>query len=131
MTQETESQAVQRLKQNILSEGRFDQIGLWELVSDLRHHQGIQDLDEIKVICLRTIRELLEEGLCEAGDFLGKKGPKIFESWSLPVAEALDWIQTEWSQLKKDPSLGDVVFLRLTPKGREHGKEFSLIWSRP
>ncbi|MBP0030535.1 hypothetical protein [Roseofilum sp. Guam] len=102
----------------LILEASQDDVGIWEIIYKLSFAFPQSNEDERKVMTLEIVREYLENGLMELGDFEcnNEKGYE-FKLWNLDIDSAIDRIDTEWSQLGTEPSVGDIAFLITTEKG--------------
>jgi hypothetical protein len=93
-----------RLIDEILSECEEDFVGLWTLVRLVRDC-GERDT---KQYVLSLIRFLLDTDAVKAGwpDSQGQ----TFVDWQLSPAATVERIDREWSQLGRDPTIGEIVW---------------------
>jgi hypothetical protein len=108
----------------ILGECADDDIGLWVII---RHASGdflYPDVvaEPVRRKALAVIKDLLEEGLIEAGTF----HKMIYNPINLSVDETIRFIEEEWDALRRSPSLGDVCWFRATPKGEQLAHDLGL-----
>ncbi len=97
-----------------LLSGADDWTGLWELGADARDMVGADaDTADILAVVLRAMKHLLERNLALVGD-LRSHG---FEPWDLSHAEILDRVEQAWLAASRDPNIGEICWLTLTPLG--------------
>ncbi len=94
-----------RIRQDLLAEGREDYVGLWEVVWRLKRSKPMPESDEIRELALEIFRPLLREGLMEPGVLQPNGG---FLAWTCTPDEALARIDAEWRALGQDPYIGQV-----------------------
>lgn len=103
----------------VLLEGLDDYLGLWEFVASVRDN-GTVSPRTVREEVLTLVRKLLEEGLVEAG-FPTREGGFAPEDAEAP--ELLERISGEWDELNREPDIGDIVWFKLTDKGRRHARK--------
>src|SRR5215213_8848177 len=98
---------------SLIDECRDDHVGLWEVVSAVRHDLGCDDPAEARGLTLRLVRQLLQE----RGMRVGHPAPdgRHFVPWGVPASEAMDRIEREWSALGRDPNIGEVAWFTTEP----------------
>ena len=104
------------IKRRLLLDALDDWLGLWDVLG------YFEDLPESarRRSTLSAVDEMLRSGWFEAG-FPTQDGK--FEAWRLSVDESVQRIADEWSALGKDPGLGDIVWLNLTPVGEMNARK--------
>lgn len=116
------------ITKELLSRGLDDDLQLFEVISVVGRHTGIDRHDEPAIIdpTLAVIRELLDAGYAEAGSAVAEKdGCYTIRSWGLPPSDAVARIREGWLRLDESPSLGDVVWLALTEQGEAQARRVS------
>lgn len=88
-----------------------DYVGLWEVVRRTRAVAPEFDDDRVRETVLEVLGSAVRNGEAEAGTFHG--GPeKTFTAWQDPPAAIIERVALEWTQLGRDPNIGEVVWLR-------------------
>ncbi len=108
-----------QIRREILLEGLHDDHGLWWL---LRYFDDLPNPDARRAETLGLVRELLENGWFEPG-FPTRDG-RGFNAWNVSAEAALARISKEWDELDREPTLGDIVWLRLTSRGEEEARKY-------
>ncbi len=119
-----------RLKGDVLQEGKEDHVGLWSIIWRIRYalndgeypsREGDRaDPLEVRRFTLRLVQDLLESGLVQAG-FPTPDGSG-FEPWSLGPSAVIDRINSEWNALGREPNIGEVVWFSTTQKGEKEAE---------
>jgi hypothetical protein len=105
---------IQPTKKNFLLFCDDDWAGLWVLISDVRQDFPKLSQDQVRETTLAILRDLLEEGLIQAGQPVGRGK---FDPWKSVTDETIQRIRDEWIKLGRDPIIGDVTWLEITQKG--------------
>jgi len=105
------SYSPESISNGFLAECREDYVGLWKLLWRIGKETGEKDSNSTRLIALALLKELLKEGLVEAGmpDANGE-----FEKWRGSSEEIIRRIEAEWDRLGKEPVIGDVVWFTTT-----------------
>ncbi len=90
----------------VLAETREDDVGLWEVARANRAKHGVLDSIEVRLQGAAVCDALLKQGLT-FGQF---DGEGVFHPW--PSEGACDRIVAEWSDLGRDPDIGEVGWFR-------------------
>lgn len=93
-----------------------DEIGLYEICSDLKYDLHISDESEIKRITLDVVREMLRRGArvdFDCGVPTGRQNPETTPD------EIVTRIEREWAALKGLPDIGDICIFVWTPAAME------------
>jgi hypothetical protein len=106
----------EELLRELLVFATVDWVELWLFASLVQESLEIDDPEAVKARSLDLIKELLETGLMEAGTIDWDEGH--FESWGLTPEESFIRIEQEWSELGRSPSMADICWFDLTPKGQ-------------
>ena len=80
---------------------------------------GARTPNTIQELSLELIRELIVREMVIVGD-VDERG---FQPWNLDISETLELIEKRWKSLSREPTLGDVCWLNLTPKGELRAAE--------
>ena len=114
------------LKKDILCECAHDDVGLWSILRTISANLYFAEkLPEwVQPKALQIIRDLVDEGLIEAGN---PNGP-TFRAISPITDETLAFIVREWDALGRTPNLGDVCWFRATLKGKQLSDDLGLEW---
>lgn len=115
---------LQACLEDLLIRGLDDWIQAAEVASVSRTTGGAESDEARRELSLRIIRKLLEDGLVEAGMVGEKEG---FIPWGIPVDDAMQRIESEWSATSMGPGLGEVCWLNLTEQGQSQART---LWSR-
>src|SRR5713101_5599579 len=105
------------IKVNILAEGAEDFVGFWEILKQVEELLDISDSTAARKETLRLVREWLGDDLIVPG-FPIDNGPE-FAAWTLPLDDALRWMEEAWDALDGEPFTGDICWFVTTPRGRE------------
>jgi len=104
--------------EDFILEASDGDVGLWEIISELRSTFPKANKKEIKIMTLEVVREYLKSGFMEIGMFEENNEKKLeFKIWDLDIDSAIHRIDSEWSQLGSEPSIGDIAYLITTDKG--------------
>jgi len=106
--------ALADIRQELLTEGRGDYVGLWEIAWILRRSQPSYTADEIREAALEVLGFLLCGGLMEPGILQENGG---FLAWKCTPEKALARIDKEWRALGQDPNIGQVCWFSNTSAG--------------
>ncbi|MDP2372301.1 hypothetical protein [Reyranella sp.] len=93
-----------------------DEIGLYEICSDLKYDLHISDENKIKRITLDVVREMLHRGArvgFDCGVPTGRHNPEKTPD------EIVGRIDREWAELKALPTIGDICTFVWTPAAME------------
>ncbi len=101
-----------RLKQDILRECMDDDVGLWTILWQLREEHEVADSAERRRLTLDLVRDLLTSEAVQAG-FPSSDGSR-FEPWRGSVDEIMGRIETEWDELGREPTIGDIMWFKTT-----------------
>ena len=108
---------------NFIIEGTEDYVGLWQLIHQLYLKFPQADLQEIKSMTLEAIREILETGFMEIGMFEYVDDKKLeYQVWNLDIDIIINRIETEWTELGREPIIGDIAWLVTTEQGNKEGE---------
>ena len=105
------------IKLDLLSEGRDDFLGLWEILWVVTETLGVDDDIAAKKQTLGIVWELLVEGHLQVGDVA--PGGASLTAWEVPVDEAIDRIAVAWNFLRREPRTGEIAWFETTRKGEE------------
>ena len=109
----------QTMKAEILATCDDEPIYLAFIIGIINDYIDLKNNEQLKV--LEIIEELSNEKLIVAG--LPKGEHWVFITWKKTVKETIQTIKKEWDQLGREPSLWDIVWFDITPKGKEVLKE--------
>jgi hypothetical protein len=106
--------SISQVKRSVLLESCEDYVGLGAIAWQFREIHKEQNPQEVYRKTMQVIKELLSEGLIQAGMF-----PVIgdFEIWNLQTTEILNRIKHEWEALAREPHVGEIVWFIATEKG--------------
>lgn len=94
------------LLERILTECEDDYVGLWSILRQVRE----AGYSNPELVTLALLRYLLATGIVEAGIPNAQAG---FHAWTLKPDDAIARIASEWSQLGRDPDIGDIVWFTI------------------
>ncbi len=97
-----------------------DEIGLYEICSDLKYDLHVSDEDEIKRITLDVVREMLRRGALV--DFDCGVPTERLNPEKTPD-QIVARIEREWAELKGLPTIGDICMFVWTPEAMEAFKK--------
>src|SRR5579862_5530255 len=89
--------------QDALVECRDDYVGLWSLLRRVKASE--QDQSKWFAQTLELVSRLLREGDVIAGTFHGYK----FNPWQMSIDQTLEKVATDWRNLGRDPTIGDIA----------------------
>lgn len=110
---------------DFILESTEDEIGLWEVVSEVRHTTQESDEQIIRMKVIENIRDILLSGFMSIGIFecVDNSSKELeFRVWKTSIEESLNRIEREWDDLGKAPSIGDIAWLVITSKGELEAK---------
>lgn len=106
------------LLEDLLARGVDDWVYAAE-VHDIARRSSLVEPDLVRMLAIGLIAEALSRGLMAAGDFDGSS----HRPWECSVGEAIARIQDEWLGWGTEaPTPGAIVWLDVTPAGREIGE---------
>lgn len=110
------------LKDRLLLDMHDDETGLWWAIGIAEELFAPKSEKEVQPILLKVIHELLNEGLIMAGipKLVDDERKLIFEDWGMEPKATIEKIETEWQNLKRNVSLGDIVWFTTTEKGDDY-----------
>ena len=94
--------------ESLAEECQEDHVGLWRIVNAVRLDLGSMDPSQTRALTMRLVRSLLHE----PGMQVGHPTPdgRHFVSWGLSPEQAVSRIEQEWSELGRDPNIGEVAW---------------------
>lgn len=98
-----------------------DYEGIWRLARMVKDALGTDDPDTVREVTLKLVGDWLSAGLIRAGIPHGYDSG--FDVWSEHGEEAAERISAEWRELGRLPSLGDIAWFSITPKGERFVRE--------
>lgn len=105
------AETLERVRNALVEEAQTDVVGLWAVVWEVRQDSPDAEVNELMNAVLGVVQEVLEEGRIVAGDFAAPvDGKANFAEWACPPEEAVDRVRLAWTQLGRDPNLGEVVW---------------------
>lgn len=102
----------------VLLEGLDDYLGLWEFVASVRDN-GTTDPQAVREEAIGLVREILDADFAEAG-FPTRDGRFTVESSD--ATEVAERVSREWDELGREPDIWEIIWFRLTEKGREYAR---------
>ena len=100
-------QTIEDVTAELIAEACEDQVGLWLVISKVRDDLHIDAPGDLERITLEVVRGMLQTGQVEAG-YYKLDGTGII-SWKVPIAEILSKIADGWTQLAREPGIGEIV----------------------
>ncbi len=94
--------------ESLVEECHEDHVGLWRIVSAVHYDLGSTDAVETRTLTLRLVCSLLHDRGMQVG-FPASDG-RHFVSWGVPPDQAVTRIEREWSELGRDPNIGEVAW---------------------
>lgn len=107
--------------EDVLDRGLDDWIDITEVASVAKTVGGAVTDAELQALSIEIIRNVLREGLMEAGDVTTDG----FHRWGLSPNEALQRIEHDWGALGRWPYIGDICWLSNTEEGDGRARQFS------
>lgn len=107
-------------EKEMLLEGLDDYLGLWEFVASIRNESHTEEAGEVRRRTLDLVRGILDEGLASPG-FPTREGH--FDVVEMNTEDAITRISREWDELGREPDIWEIIWFRLTDKGRKIAKE--------
>ncbi len=89
-----------------VEEAQSDFCGLWLLAKWVREDLPSVDRETARRTTLVIIRRALENGQLVAGEFVDRN----FVPWDMSPTEVLDRIDRAWSELGREPDVGDIAW---------------------
>jgi hypothetical protein len=108
------------IHKQILEECTEDYVGLWSIIWAVNGggysiHEVLPEWVREKT--MRIVQDLLESGFVEVGNF--EAGGFKFQPMLSSTQEMIDFIQREWDELGKPPTIGDVCWFQATAAGKQ------------
>ncbi len=111
-------------------------IGAYELSIIATEVRWPASPEEIRWLSVHAILQLLRKVYMEIGyvlNFNTGRAPDVtpwrFLPWNLPHNEAKERVESMWRSLGRNPRLGEICYLQITPMGRKKGEELLLTRS--
>jgi len=82
-----------------------DYVGLWVIVKRIRDKKTFSDI-EVFFYSMKIVDQILENPEILAGQYEGDQ----FYEWSIPKNKIISRIEREWTDLGRDPTLGEIVW---------------------
>ena len=104
--------------EDLIIEGTEDEIGLWEVIHDIKSQYPEIKPPEIKSMTLEAIREILETGFMKIATYgyVDNQEPP-YEIWDLDIDSIVRRLEKEWDELGREPIIADIAWLINTKKG--------------
>jgi hypothetical protein len=109
------SRMIRSIKLAVLANCFEDHVGLWEVVRTAQDHLPALADDQLMAVVLRSLKDLLETGLVEAGT--PTADGRGFVAWEASPSETLTRIADEWKSLGRAPTIGEIVWFTTSPRG--------------
>ena len=115
---------LQNIHQEILMLCADDYTGLWLVVRTISKDAYPLDAmpDWVRQQALKVIKDLLQTELVEVGNFEAESFK--FQPLLLSAEETISYIQREWDELGRAPTIGDICWFRATPAGEKLARQF-------
>ena len=110
----------------LIVSGADDWLMIIEVTWVAKSMGGARTANAIRELSMELIRELVVRELATVGD-VDECG---FQPWDLDISETLEQVGKRWASLSREPTLGDVCWLNLTPKGELRAAELLRISQR-
>ena len=120
MTKTATTKGIELLRQELLEDLTDDYVGIWDIARRVERKWSIEDGSEVRATAMTLLSDLIEDGLIVPGLARNDGG---FDVWELGPEEAVDGIRREWRELGRLPSLGDIAWFDITPKGERLVRE--------
>ncbi|MBI5623803.1 MAG: hypothetical protein HY924_08500 [Elusimicrobia bacterium] len=102
------------LKKSFRRECAEDHVGLWSIVRSLRITFGENLARQlVRDATMEIVTNLLQSRTIKPG-FPASNG-RDFEPWNLSPDEAIARIQSEWDELGREPTIGEIVWFTSVP----------------
>jgi hypothetical protein len=109
------------IRMDILRRGCHDILQLAEVASVIAKHLGAPPAHPaVLTATTLIIDELLSQGEVEVGDARTVDGVVTFIPWAAPQDEVMNRIIVEWTNLGRQPRLGEICWLANTALGNAH-----------
>jgi len=114
---------------DLLSEGIETDLGLWEFFWMAEERFSASSPTESSRIALSILRELLQQGLIEAGDM--DTSSHAFQAWNLAPEGALRRIEEALRFIDRPPRSGEIAWFTTTPAGAKRRQEIEKLKQFP
>lgn len=114
-----------------LMSGCDDWVYLAEILSFVRTRLNPKTDSELRQHVMQIVEQLIIGDLMELGDVdvAGEwDTSEGFRKWNLSKEESLNRLARDWDALGRNPSLWELCWLRITPKGDAIGRELLKNW---
>jgi len=104
----------------ILVECTEDNLGLWSIIWTVNgggYSKNAILPEWVRQKTIEIVKDLLAQGLVEVGNFEAESFE--FQPLLLSTEETIKYIQREWDELGRPPTIGDVCWFRATATGRQ------------
>ena len=106
------------MQRSILLEGLRDYQSLWELAREARDLIGSQaSTDAVRRTVLAWIQPLVEGGYVAVGELVRRGRYTDVHPWFSQGGAAMRELEQRWVRLGRDPAVGEIAWLQLTPSG--------------
>jgi len=118
---------IKKIYKYLLDYCSTDYMGLWVIVWNVTHAHTSQNPREIvQKKTLKVIEEMLKNGWIEIGVLILHDAEVNFQPLKLSVKEAINYINSEWELLGREPDIGEVCWFRATPAGIQLSNELRI-----
>jgi len=93
------------ITEQIIAECRDDYVGLWSIVRRIRNAGMSENVKAIETT-LALLTELLTQRRIIVGQFVDHE----FREWKMNPEEVVVKIQREWTELGRDPNIGEIAW---------------------
>ncbi len=94
--------------ESLAEECHEDHVGLWRVVNAVRFDLGATNPSQTRELTLRLVHSLLHERGMQVGH--PTTDGRHFVSWGVSPDQALSRIEREWTELGRDPNIGEVAW---------------------
>jgi hypothetical protein len=106
---------------DFIVEGTEDYVGLWEIIHEFRAKYPETNQKQIQKMTLEAVREILDTGFMQIGMFDNGRDLE-YKIWNLDIDDSIHRIETEWNELGRVPSIGEIAWLITSDKGEEEAR---------
>lgn len=120
---------ISELQQYILEYCVDDDMGLWVVIVNV-FGDAYSDTDLlpawVQETALSELKDLLKKGLIQIGQHVHEDKDWVFIVFPGGDEEVIQKVKEDWNNLERNPSGGDVCWIRSTEKGLELARQLGL-----
>ena len=120
MAKTATTKGIELLRNELLEDLTDDYVGVWDVARRVKREWSIEDVSEVRATAMTLLSDPIEDGFITPGLARNDGG---FDAWELAPEEAVDRIRREWQELGRMPSLGDIAWFDITPRGERLVRE--------